>query len=98
MRPRLGHVQGFAQGRINAAKALHKDAKMRPFCKDAKIVSKDAKTRLLASRWIRTPLYLSTTMVLPCNLCFHKFKAIKTLIIDHGDQSPTDTVYDSPGY
>ena len=55
------------QGRKNAAKALHKDAKMRPFCKEGKMqpddkmrpFCKDAKTRLLASRWIRTPLYLS---------------------------------------
>ena len=36
------------------------NAKMRPFCKDAKIASKDTKMRLLASNWIRTPLYLST--------------------------------------
>ena len=45
-------------------KALHKDAKMRPFCKDAKM-RPNAKTHLLASRWIRTPLYLST--VAPVN-------------------------------
>ena len=47
---------------FDMSKALHKDAKMRPFCKDAKFASKDAKTRLLASRWIRTPLYLSTVI------------------------------------
>ena len=72
------YVQGFVQGSINVAKALHKDAKMRPFCKDAKmrqfkmdakmrpfcldakLASKRHKNASSASRWIRTPLYLST--------------------------------------
>ena len=47
------------QGRINATKALHKDAKMRPFCKDAKFASKDAKTRLWRPGGLEPPyIYL----------------------------------------